>query len=61
MPLKALDEVHVVLKGLLLVCLVKRLKLLVAVYHEKNGSEDQVQRKLAWKIRHEGFTEFQLR
>lgn len=58
MPPEVLDEVHIVLNDILLVYLVERLKLLVAVYHEKDGFEDQVQRKLAWKIRHEGFTEF---
>lgn len=47
MPPKVLEELHIVLKDLLLVYLVKRLKLLVAVYHEKDGFEDQVQRKLA--------------
>lgn len=61
MPPQVLEELHIVLKDLLVVYLVKRLKLLVAVYHEKDGFEDQVQRKLAWKIRHEGFTEFWLK
>lgn len=52
-----LEELLIVLKDLLLVCLVNRLELPVAVYHEMDGFEDQVQRRLAWKIRHEGFTE----